>query len=103
MPYIPQSRRKILTLFDRRRLPTDYPVVVGELVYLIYREAVGYFTRSDRQDYAARITVYAALQGAATEWYRRHVAPYEDEKQARYGDVAERDVIPSSSTQQEED
>lgn len=87
MPYIPPPRRRQLTEHDRRRVPAHYPLTVGELVFVIFRECVLFMEHEGRRDYTARIIIYAALSGAAEEWYRRRVAPYEDEKIKQHGDV----------------
>ena len=81
MPYIPKS--------DRRRLwcdDADPACNVGELTFVLYKTCLEYLDMSGGRycDYAECL---AALEGAKLEFYRRHVAPYEDKKIAENGDV----------------
>lgn len=82
MPYIrPSTRDKFAD-----GLPRLAPQNPGELNYLFsslvaaYLDLVGW-------NYQSFNDVIGALDGAKMEFYRRHVAPYEDRKIAENGDV----------------
>lgn len=78
MPYIDEEAR--------HRVMVDGPNTSGELNYTltnvinnyVFRKGLSYQTLND---------VMGALDGAAREFYRRMVAPYEDQKKEQNGDV----------------
>ena len=78
MPYIAEHFRNQV---DAGKKPEN----AGELTYKLYKECVGYVGMNSRfQDYGE---VILALECAKQEFYRRYVAPYEDEKIDQNGDV----------------
>ena len=80
MPYIDQSARVAL---DR---DGSVPRTVGELTYTLTRQVIEYVAVKGVR-FATYADVLAALDATAREFYRRQVAPYEDEKIAANGDV----------------
>jgi hypothetical protein len=76
MPYIPPEAR------EGAAPGTSDP---GVLTYLIYRLCLDALPESPR--YRDLHAVVGALEAAKLEFYRRHVAPYEDRKIAENGDV----------------
>jgi hypothetical protein len=79
MPYVdPQARALIAT--------GTPPATVGELTFVVYRAALRYLVGSPNS-YQTRAEIIAALECAKQEFYRRHVAPYEDRKIEENGDV----------------
>jgi len=74
MPYIKEERRQ------------DFPETTGDLTYKLCRQLVTYYTI-----YGNKFDVYsrciAALECAKLEFYRRMMAPYEDEKMKENGDA----------------
>ncbi len=84
MPYIKQEDR---TRFEHwlRGASLSPPKTAGELNYLITRLChIFLATDAKYQDYN---DVMGALEGAKLEFYRRHVAPYENKKIEENGDV----------------
>lgn len=81
MPYIKSGNRSQLRLIAAGRKPG----APGELNYLFTRIALDYW--SGKQNYQAANDIIGALEGAKMEFYRRHVAPYEDTKIRDNGDV----------------
>jgi hypothetical protein len=76
MPYIPRAQR------DSAEPNTADP---GELTYLLYRLCLDALPPEPRyRDFHA---VLGALEATKLEFYRRHVATYEDGKIAENGDV----------------
>lgn len=80
MPYVMQDVRDILAHPDNR------PSSTGELTYVFYREALRYLGTCG-VGFATMSEIVAAFECAKLEFYRRHVAPYEDKKIAGNGDV----------------
>lgn len=78
MPYIKKEDRK-------RVLANRKPLTAGELNYLLTVTILDYFM--PRGNYQAANDVIGALEGCKQEFYRRHVAPYEDQKIEENGDV----------------
>ena len=78
-PYIPQNRRREID--DESSTPGN----TGELTYALYRACLDYLPTSPR--FADYSEVIAALECAKLEFYRRHLAPYEDTKIDESGDV----------------
>jgi hypothetical protein len=58
-------------------------MVPGELTYAIYRLLLNY----QAANFAEHSAVLGAVEAAKLEYYRRKVAPYEDEKIKENGDV----------------
>ena len=85
MPYVSPGARAAIA----RGSP---PCTVGELTFVVYRAALLYLHGHDSKlsapSYADYAEVLAALEAAKLEFYRRHVAPYEDKKIKENGDVA---------------
>lgn len=80
MPYItPHRRERIDTLYEA-------PANAGELNYVITREITRYLAMHGAS-YTIFNEVMGAIEGARAEFYRRVVAPYEDEKRLANGDV----------------
>lgn len=84
MPYIHKTARAHLD----SKLPT--PACEGELAYCIARLADSYLQhRADLDDvnFVDLNTIHGVLSGAADEWYRRVMVPYEVQKCSDNGDV----------------
>lgn len=79
MPYIPQEQRDDVN-------GGLYPQNAGQLQYVI-ASAIDNFFHSKEISYQTCNDVMGALAGAQQEFYRRVVAPYEDEKIKSNGDV----------------
>lgn len=79
MPYIDSASRTRLRYGNK-------PRSAGELQYEIALLVSGYVNDNDLE-YQTLNDVMGALDGASREFYRRIVAPYEDEKIAKNGDV----------------
>lgn len=76
MPYIAQASREI------EHVTTNDP---GHLTYTLYKVCMDALPSNARyKDYHS---VLGALEATKLEFYRRHVAPYEDEKILENGDV----------------
>lgn len=80
MPYINQDRRTPLDT------GAATPQTSGELNYLLTKAAIDYALEHGFS-YAIFNDVIGALGGAKQEFYRRLVAPYEDNKIVENGDV----------------
>ena len=78
MPYIPQEQRDSLELVPDSSEP-------GQLTYLLYQTIVNALPRTPK--YADYCTILGALQACTLEFYRQHLAPYEDDKLFENGDV----------------
>src|SRR3990167_623354 len=83
MPYIPQRTRSIILDATGKVDPTAIETV-GELNFAI-THLVNTFCKGD--SYTAFNEVMGVLESAKLEFYRRRVAPYEDNKIAENGDV----------------
>ena len=77
MPYIPKENRE-----EAQVAPRD----AGELNYAITCLIRGYLRQHGKR-YAQINDIVGALEGAKLEFYRRIVAPYEDQKRAQNGEV----------------
>lgn len=85
MPYIKQSRRdKLDPLLDQlgEKIESE-----GELNYAFTRLALLFVRRLKGKSYMVLNTVIGAFESAKLEFYRRSVAPYEDDKRKENGDV----------------
>ena len=80
MPYIPEDRRMNIILGED---VTNNP---GELCFAIYEHMVSYGRRHDAT-FETLNAIIGAAENAKLEFYRRHVAPYEDIKREQNGDV----------------
>jgi hypothetical protein len=76
VPYIPLDQR------DAAKPDSSDP---GSLTYLLYRHCLDALPENPR--YRDFHSVIGALEAAKLEFYRRHVAPYEDQKIEENGDV----------------
>ena len=79
MPYIKPERREPLIQSRDAKTP-------GELNFLLTREIKAYLERQGLA-YQTINDVLGALEGAKQEFYRRVIAPYEDEKIRHQGDI----------------
>lgn len=99
MPYIPIKERKkydklIESLADILNGLPNNDVLSGELNYVLFRlanllghqDVLGTET-SGRYNYARMAVIASALSEAQSEFRRRVMAPYEDKKINRVGDV----------------
>lgn len=77
MPYIPR---------DERFYAAFTPETPGELNYAITVLVMDYL-RGKKHSYKTMNEIVGALECAKTEFYRRVMAPYEDEKCKQNGDV----------------
>jgi len=82
MPYVDQAARHALDFSVRPR-----PGTAGELTYLLYSTVLR-FTAAQGMRFETFAEAVGALEATKLEFYRRHVAPYEDRKLAENGDVA---------------
>lgn len=80
MPYIKANRRS-----DLRPASAETPDNAGELNYVFTMIVKEYF--ETHKNYQGINDIVGALEGCKLEFYRRVVAPYEDEKIATNGDV----------------
>jgi hypothetical protein len=78
MPYIDDESRENLLHF--------YPEKSGELNYVITKIIIEYLENKGRS-YQHMNDIMGALEAAKLEFYRRVVAPYEDQKRKENGDV----------------
>lgn len=81
MPYIDQEARAQIDAGGR-------PVQVGELTYVLTGVVLEY-VQAKGAKFATFADVLAALDATGKEFYRRQVAPYEDQKIIDNGDVYE--------------
>lgn len=89
MPYIkPEDRAKFLLYADHGAVGIKLSATTaGELQYCIARLVHAYLARKGAYRYQDLNDVMGALDGASKEFYRRVVAPYEDDKMRENGDV----------------
>jgi hypothetical protein len=85
MPYIAQDDRDGFEEF-RGVVSGIEPKTAGEIQYMIAVIVAEFMKNSDYR-YQNMNDVMGALNGANLEFYRRYVAPYEDECIAKNGDV----------------
>ena len=85
MPYIAQDDRDDFAEF-RGVVSGLEPKTAGEIQYMIAVIVAEFMKNSDYR-YQNMNDVMGALNGANLEFYRRYVAPYEDECIAKNGDV----------------
>ncbi|NJB68954.1 hypothetical protein GGQ74_002648 [Desulfobaculum xiamenense] len=84
MPYITQDRREAFDdLLEQLAANVESE---GEMNYCIYRLASLVVERTG-ESYAKLAMCSSAMEHAKLEWYRRHLAPYEDRKIAENGDI----------------
>ena len=85
MPYITKERRG--TIDCRLHLFTDYihDLSAGDLNYIFSKIVWSEFDKNP--NYAKANELMGMLQGVQAEFYRRKVAPYEDEKLKENGDI----------------
>jgi hypothetical protein len=83
MPYISPERRKVI---DKYVIDNFAFKDAGELNYILTKLCRNYFWFNGRR-YQQINDVIGALEGCKLEFYRRLVAPYEDEKIKENGDV----------------
>jgi hypothetical protein len=84
MPYIEQEDRN---KFDELlMILSDVITSPGELNYVITMLSAS-FAEQEGGNYAALNATVGVLESAKLEFYRRRVAPYEDEKMRLNGDV----------------
>lgn len=79
MPYIKKKRRRMLDA-------GDLPDTEGELNYYITTIIVDFLRRKGKS-YKEMSAVRGVLRDVGDEFYRRVMAPYEDEKMRENGDV----------------
>ncbi len=78
MPYIEKYRREVLTI--------NPPIYTsGELTFVLYKACLTFL--GDRPKFIDYAEVLGALEAAKLEFYRRKIAPYEDEKIKENGDI----------------
>lgn len=90
MPYIPEPARATLKPVTNA-IEERPPINAGELQYLIAVMVAEMKNNAESSGRSWRYQdfndVMGALAGAQMEYYRRHVAPYEDKKISENGDV----------------
>lgn len=83
MPYIPQGTRKWLDQYIPHfsEVPNDFDGCINYIITRIINDAYGYgsYSRMNRG--------LGVLEAVKQEFYRRRVAPFEDEKKKINGDV----------------
>ncbi len=84
MPYIKKERRELFNE-ELNRLST-FIDGGGDLNYC-FTVLCQRFIENFGESYLTHSVCISALENAKLEWYRRRVAPYEDEKIAENGDV----------------
>lgn len=86
MPYIKKSLRKLL---DESSLNRIAPKTPGELTYVLSKVLTSYVAQRPAVNgaFATFAELMGALECAKAEYYRRVVAPYEDQKCLENGDV----------------
>lgn len=82
MPYIAKERRSALA-------HGDSPKTAGELNFVITDKVMSYVKAQGLISYATLNEVLGVLEAAKQEFYRRVVAPHEEEKCKENGDVYE--------------
>jgi len=85
IPYIKSRERERLSEISELILKTKIDTA-GNLQYLIALLTKSFMTDKEKK-YQDHNDVMGALDGAAREYYRRKVAPYEQEKINENGDV----------------
>jgi hypothetical protein len=80
MPYISQDKRDDLRL----SVFADHP---AKLAYVILQATMDYLRTQPNKDWNTLSNAHKAMVCAEREFYRRHIAPHEDEAIARNGDV----------------
>jgi len=83
MPYIDQERRKKLMWVESALEDVGIDMTAGDLQYVI-AAAIKHIAP---YNYQTMNDVMGALAGAQMEFYRRTVAPYEDQKIEENGDI----------------
>lgn len=78
MPYIPQ---------DQRQSAAEWPDTPGKVAFVAYRAAMDYLRTQPTQNWDTLSNAHKGLVAAEREFYRRHLAPYEDGAIARNGDI----------------
>ena len=85
MPYVTESRRVVLD--DMRLKDVGWECRnAGDLCYCIYKMMVTYLRKHERK-FLVMAQAMSAAENAVREFYRREVAPYEDEKIKENGDI----------------
>ena len=84
MPYITEAQKARLEWENSAYMP--FPRTPGELNYCITLLCLKYVERKGK-NYTHLNDVLGVLPAVQAEFYRRVVAPYEDEKRAENGDV----------------
>lgn len=83
MPYIKDKDRSMF--YEAVHLGADARCA-GDLNYIFTKVALGYIYDKGEK-YQNYNDIIGALEGCKLELYRRHIAPYEDEKIKENGDV----------------
>ncbi len=86
MPYIPHDGRVRLDDYVQRfyKIPINS---IGELVYLLTHLCLAYLPEKKDRNFLSYCSVVGALTCTLLEFYRRLVAPYEEEKKHINGEV----------------
>lgn len=85
MPYITKDRRnEVMRFVDN----APEPMNAGELNYVLTITMLEYVQRKGLS-YQTLNDIAGALENAKTEFYRRVVVPYEEDKRRNNGDIAE--------------
>ena len=85
MPYVEESRRRMMNNLVREMWALQNNLMPGDLNYLFSRLATMYLKNGCQ--YSKINDVIGALECAKMELYRRLAAPYEDVKMKDNGDV----------------
>jgi hypothetical protein len=85
LPYITKDRREIVdpeitVLVEKLR-----QLGLGDVVYVLYRLLKELY--GNTRNFYTKAQALAALESTRAEYYRRVLAPYEDEKITQSGDI----------------
>lgn len=86
MPYVKKEQRKYIYDSDMNTINMGFIEDGGCLQYAI-AVMVKELLATYPDNYGSREMIMGALAGAQMEFYRRHVAPYEDKKIEENGDI----------------
>lgn len=87
MPYIEQQDRDFIKMGAQVNSLSDAAYVAFRAAVKLLRLPCTDDPLAQHPTYHTRISIYGMLCGVAAEFYRRHVAPYEDKKIEENGDV----------------
>ena len=84
MPYIKQESRDFFDHYLNQINIQNFKK--GDLTYCLYRLCINYM-EGRTKNYENLSSTMSCLEDAKLEWYRKRIAPYEDEKIFENGDI----------------